>query len=363
MDKILVSTKQKEYSVFIDNFSPGEVVKLLKASFLIDHYFVIADANVNRLHKIFIDELILLLGKNTNHFILKSGEKSKSFLKLSHLLKSMHESGLSRSSSIIAIGGGVVGDLSAFAASIYLRGIKLIHLPTSLISAVDSSVGGKTGINFMNIKNTIGTFYQPDCVIVNPPFFKTLPHIEINSGLGEISKYTFLSDELFFNYVYDNTASIKSLDDLVLRRVIHNCLLIKSAIVQQDESERGARKILNLGHTFGHAFESASNFRIKHGIAVNAGLIIMLIISKNLNILNEDRFNSYIKLPIKNSLPHILLKISDEELLYYIKFDKKNYNGQVNSILIKDIGEILIDFQLTRKQILKGFSELKEFLR
>lgn len=363
MNKITITTKQKKYPIFINNFSPAEIVDMAKTTFASDRFFLIIDANVNRLHKKFMDELLLLLGSNTHHFVFQATEKSKSFSKLNQILQSMLRSELSRSSLIIAIGGGITGDMSAFAASIFMRGIKIIHIPTTLISAVDSSIGGKTGINFLNNKNFIGTFCHPDCVIVNTAFLKTLPKIEINSGMGEVIKYAFLADKSFFNYISDNITLIKNLNETTLHKIIQNCLLIKSSIVQQDESEKGLRKILNYGHTFAHGIESASNFRIKHGLAVNYGLIMALIISKNLKILNEDKFNRLIKLPLKNLFTDKLQKISDDRLIYFLRHDKKNFDGQINLVLIKDIGELLIDVKTDKKDILKGFHDLKLLMK
>jgi 3-dehydroquinate synthase len=288
MKKIIACTEKKEYPILIDNFSPADIKKIIINYSASDKYFIVIDENVNRLHQKFIIMFISLLGKNTNCYILRSGERSKSFPELKKLIESMLQSGLSRSSSLIAIGGGVTGDISAFAASIFMRGIKLFHIPTTIVAAIDSSIGGKTAINFINKKNIIGTFYQPECVIINLPFLKTLPKTEIASGMGEVIKYSFLSDTRFFNYISDNYTSILALNESVLTEVIRNCLLIKTSIVHQDEFENGLRKILNIGHTFGHAIESASKFKIKHGIAVNAGLIMMLSISKSLKILNEQ---------------------------------------------------------------------------
>lgn len=360
MAKIIAHTDKKEYTILIDDLSPAAISKIISTSYTSDKYFVVIDENVFRLHKNFLEMFISKLGKNTGRYILKSGERSKTFSRLNELLQAMLRAGLSRSSCLIAVGGGVTGDLGAFAASIFMRGIKLIHIPTTLLSMTDSSIGGKTGINFENKKNIIGTFYQPDCVIINLSFLKTLPKNEIESGLGEIIKYSFISDGSFFNYINENYYSILALGEAVLNKVILNCLLIKTSVVNQDEFDNGLRKILNLGHTFGHAIESASNFKIKHGIAVNAGLIMMLSISKTLKILDEEKFYSFLQLPLKNLIPDTLLKINDNDILYYLKFDKKNIDRKLNGILIKDIGEVLIDFQLSRDQVLKGFQYVKK---
>lgn len=360
MQKIIARTQNKEYPILIDNFSPATIKKIIINNTISDKYFVIVDENVYRLHQNFIEKFISLFEKNTTLYTLKSGEHSKSFSNLQELSESMLQSGLSRSSSLIVIGGGVTGDIGAFSASIFMRGMKLFHIPTTLVAAIDSSIGGKTGINIGNSKNILGTIYQPNCVIINLKFLRTLPKIEIESGMGEVIKYSFLSDTRFFNFIRDNYASILELDESILTEVIRNCLLLKTSIVHQDEFEQGFRKILNLGHTFGHAIESASEFKIKHGLAVNAGIIAILHISKTLKILDEEKFYSFLKLPLKNLIPDSLLKISDEDILYYLKCDKKNFDGKLNWILIKDIGEVLIDFQLSQNQILQGLQFLKK---
>lgn len=360
MEKIIARTDKEEYPIVIDHLPPAAISKIIAATFASDNYFVVIDENIFRLHRNSLEMLISKLGKNTHRYILKSGERSKSILELTKILQSMLTAGLSRSSSLIAIGGGVTGDISAFAASVFMRGIKLIHIPTTLLAIIDSSIGGKTGINFENKKNIIGTFYQPNCVIINLSFLMTLPKTEIISGMGEVIKYSFLSDTSFFDYVNENYDSILTLNEAVLIEVILNCLLIKTSVVNQDEFDNGLRKILNLGHTFAHAIESASNFKIKHGIAVNAGLIMVLSISKSLKILNEEKFYSFLQLPLKNLIPAALLKINFNDILHYLKFDKKNFDGKLNGILIKDIGEVLMDFQLSRNQVLKGFQYLKK---
>jgi 3-dehydroquinate synthase len=358
LKKIIVNTKSKTYPVFIAENSFSAPEAFLKR-FNIKNIAIITDENVFNLYEKDLKKSF----KNYNPVILSlpAGEKSKAFNNIKKILQLLKDLNLSKDDSIAAVGGGVIGDAAGFAASIYMRGIKLIHFPTSLLAMVDSSIGGKTAVNFDGVKNLIGTFYQPEFVLTDPNFLKTLPEAEFNSGLGEVVKYAFLSDEKFFNFVNDNYFEIIK-NERILHRIIFNCAKIKSEIVSKDEHDKNLRKVLNLGHTFAHGFESALNFKIKHGDAVNAGIISSIILSEKLGIIKKENKERLLFLPLKKGVNKIIGKIDAETAYNFMLSDKKKDGGVLKYVLIKDIGKILIDVPAPKKFAVEAINSLKKFL-
>jgi 3-dehydroquinate synthase len=320
---------------------------------------VIIDRNVEKLHGAKIRNIFSKLKGDTEYLILKNGETSKSLNELNRIYKFLIRENFTKQNMIFAIGGGVTGDVAGFAASTFKRGIPIIHIPTTLLSAVDSSVGGKTAINLKNKKNIIGSFHQPDYVFTDVSFLETLPKQEVNSGIGELIKYTFLSEPNFFFYVLNNLKKIRQFDNRVLENVIYKSVQIKSSIVMKDEKEEsGLRKILNFGHTFGHAIESVMNYRIKHGEAVVAGITAALHLSNILGILPENRLVTYLKLPQKIKLPPGIRKIDFQEVFDAMKYDKKNKGTKINFVLLSEIGSMLIDISAGKEQVYKSLEKM-----
>lgn len=254
---------------------------------------IICDENVMHYHGKELKHTLAGFSGKINFYTLKAGETSKSYTQLNKIYSFLLEKGYGRDSLIIGIGGGVTGDLIGYAASTYMRGIQLIHVPTTLLAAVDSAIGGKTGINFEKKKNMIGSFYQPKCVLVDISFFRTLPKKELTSGIGEIIKYGYLADKTFFDYLEKNITGIYDNDNKIINHIIKRCASIKASVVSQDEKESGIRKILNLGHTFAHGFETDLNFKIKHGEAVIAGVVSALFLSDSLGLLKKDNLGEF----------------------------------------------------------------------
>ncbi len=286
-----------------------------------------------------------------NYYILKSGERSKSSTELHRIYSYLIEKKYNRDTLIIAVGGGVTGDLAGFAASTFMRGVQIVHVPTTLLAMVDSAIGGKTGINFNKTKNIIGAFYQPKFVLADLNFLNTLPESEIICGAGEIIKYAYLADNKFFNYVNDNLNGILQYRIEVLSKVITESVKIKAAVVMQDEKESGIRKILNLGHTFAHAYESELNFKVKHGEAVIAGLISALYLSNRLNILSNEKLNKFIKLPLKINLSTGFNKLNKEKVYKRMFSDKKSREGKIKFVLLADAGKLIIDVDASKADI------------
>ncbi len=361
MKRIDVKNKNISYPVFIGtgNFSllPGLFDKLK----LNRNVFVIIDENVYELYKSKINKVISIYAKRFSIFILRATEQSKSLTIANKIYNQLAQQDFARDTLLISLGGGITGDAAGYCASTYMRGIQLVHIPTTLLAMVDSSIGGKTGVNFFKSKNLIGSFYQPQMVLIDTDFLKTLPKREIKSGIGEIIKYVFLSCKPFFNYVHKNFDELVSLNEVVLNRIILESVLIKASVVSQDEKEEGLRKILNFGHTFAHAFESRSSYKIKHGEAVAAGIIASLFLSHKLHLISDGNLKKYLEIFSKYRLPSSIKKFNNSEVLKHMKLDKKNKGDKIKFVILKDIGKIVIDAEVEKKSIFYAIDRLKKF--
>lgn len=296
---------------------------------------VITDENVKKYHLNTI--LNILKGKKINYFIysLKPGEESKNLKVVSDVMNFLCQRQFSRSDLIIALGGGVVGDLAGFCAAIYQRGIDYIQIPTTLLACVDSSVGGKTGVDLPGGKNLVGSFKQPVAVIIDTNTLKTLPIIEFNNGIYECIKYGILFDRNYFDIFLKEDFSVKSKR---LKEVIEKAIKFKESVVIEDENDLGNRRLLNLGHTFGHAIEQASGYNIKHGYAVGIGIEIVSKISFNKGFLSQNELNDILEVINKYKLIDYPA-IKKEDLLKYIFLDKKIFDGYLNIIMVEKIGK------------------------
>ncbi|WP_313163827.1 3-dehydroquinate synthase [Sedimentibacter sp.] len=277
---------------------------------------------------------------HVSFIVIKPGENSKTLSVLEFIYAKLSEYNIQRSDLIIAFGGGVVGDLTGFAASTYLRGIDYIQVPTSLIAQTDSCIGGKTAVNLTQGKNLAGSFYHPKAVLIDTDFLLTLSDKHIKDGMGEIIKYACIKDLSLFRIL----VNIKSQQDLFenIEEIVHICLSIKKQLIESDEKDNGMRMLLNFGHTIGHAIEKYSGFQIAHGEAVSAG---MLIITKNSERIGYTEIGTYEKLKAVLDNFNIQYNLDDynkEEIKKYILSDKKILNDNINLILMKTISESFI---------------------
>ena len=322
-----------------------------------------------KLNKNLIDNFKKLSTKLSSEFFFfktKSKDKFKNFENLSNLLNYILSHKINRDSIIISIGGGVTGDLVGFASSIVLRGVKCIHIPTTLLSQVDSSVGGKTGINTKHGKNLVGAFHQPEGVLIDINFLKTLPERELFAGFAEVIKYSFIYDKKFFKYLENNTESIKKLKSPYIENTIFKSCQIKAKIVSIDEKEQGIRAILNFGHTFAHAFENLINYdnkKLIHGEAVAIGMVCAFKLSVYLNLCSKKEAERCIGLISKFNLPTKLkdikkIKLVSKKLLDKFYLDKKVKNGKITFILSNGIGSALIKNDLKEKTLKIFLNEL-----
>ena len=300
-----------------------------KLNEIYDAYFIICDYNTYNYQ---LKEMIKhLKGKFIYEYIVNPGEESKSLEDYQKIMEYCIKVNLSRKSLIIALGGGVVGDLAGFVAATYMRGIDVVQVPTSLLAQVDSSIGGKTGINLGNSKNIIGAFHQSKITYINVESLKTLPEEEYLSGMGEVIKYAFIEENEILEFLLENYEDILDRKTSTLLKMVNFCAKSKACIVDKDEKEGGLRKILNFGHTFGHGIEKLCH--LSHGYAVTIGMNMAFKLSLRKNLISEDYYNKFLDLCKKFNLPITYTYENTEEIFNIMKNDKKNSFMKINLVL------------------------------
>lgn len=321
--------------------------------------YIITDENVAKIH---LKSLISFLSSfHVGVHVLEPSEKSKSLDVVEGIYGDLIENNYDRSTTILSLGGGVVGDISGFVASTYLRGVDYIQIPTTLLAQVDSSIGGKVGLDFGKYKNMIGSFYFPIANFIDVKLLNTLDKRELTSGLGEIIKYGIIKDYDFFKYVTTNISKIYDCDENILLNIVEKSVSIKSEVVNKDERDKGIRRILNFGHTIGHGIESLFGFNTyNHGEAVILGMMYETYISKEIGLIDDEYFNEIINTLINlvPSKPNIETRDDSlSQIVDIISHDKKNVNGNIVFVLPVRQGEVEvfddIDIELI-KSSLKG---------
>jgi len=362
MKKIRIKTHQGFSAVTIGNSYIDQLFTLLEKNNLHHSLFLVIDENVAHYHLGVIQSAFSQYKGKISYTLLSSGERVKSYTELIKIHERLTNYNFGRESTLIAIGGGVTGDTAGYAAAAYLRGIQLVHIPTTLLAMIDSAIGGKTGINFKGRKNVIGAFHQPRLVFVDTMFLSSLPQTEFNSALGELTKYGLISNQEFHHYLTENIEKINSSENRSIEKAIIESIKIKAGVVEQDEFEqRGLRKILNLGHTFAHAFESNLGFRIKHGEAVTAGIVCALFLSHKLGLLTSTKLEKLLSLPKKINVPRKIKSVEDGKIIKAMYSDKKNREDKIMFVLISDIGKIVVDVPVEKQNIIFAINKMKEF--
>ena len=354
--KIKVKNSNQKYPIFIGSDILGKLKKILKENFInFNQCLVVVDKNVPK--KLISKVLNSLPKKKIFLHYFNSSEKNKNQKSIDNILSILLSKNFNRNDCVISVGGGITGDISGFAASIFKRGLKFINIPTTLLSQVDSSIGGKTGINSKYGKNLIGAFYQPSLVISDIIFLKSLPKREIVCGYGEILKHAIIADKKFFTFLDINGSQILDLKSPLIERAIFKSCSIKKKVVEADEKEMGLRKILNFGHTFAHAYEATLGYskKLNHGEAVILGIKTAAKFSLSNNILNIKEFNLIENHLNRLSLPQDInnfFSIKDlDKILLFMKKDKKNNTNKVNLVLLKKIGSPTYELQFDEKKI------------
>ena len=336
--QILIKTKSKKYKIFIEN---GSINTYLKSELKTDSKkFIIVDSKLSKkINKIIKNK------KNVFLITVKGSEKLKSINSYWKIISKLLQKKIDRSSTIISIGGGTVGDLCGFISNTILRGVKFSLIPTTLLSQVDSSIGGKNGINSKYGKNLIGTFYQPDIVIIDPTILRSLPLKQLRTGYAEIVKHALINDKNFYIWLKKNLKNILLLKKNPLCYAILKSIKIKEKYVTSDEKEKlvnsSSRAMLNFGHTFGHALESINKYRsnLTHGEAISIGMILAAKISYRMKNIRRSELDDIIYHFKQAGLPYSTKSMINNKLYKAITADKKNTNNKINLILLKKVGE------------------------
>ena len=363
-DTVSVALGNRTYDIHIGEGLLREaghyIAPLLKRPFTA----IVTDENVATLHLKALQTSLAAAGIRSVAIILPAGEKTKSFAALGDLCEKLLGAGVERRDKIIALGGGVIGDLAGFAAAILRRGLDFIQIPTTLLAQVDSSVGGKTGINTAHGKNLVGAFQQPVLVLADTKLLETLPRRELAAGYAEVAKYGLLGDLAFFEWLEANAELLMRGDAQARSFAIHQSCSAKAAIVAEDETEQGDRALLNLGHTFGHALEQATGYsnRLLHGEGVAVGLVQAFRFSERLRLCQQgtaDRVAKHLKsvgLPthmsdIEGSLPPVA------DLVRTMRQDKKAQGGKLTFILARGIGDAFIARNVPDQDVIEFLQE------
>ena len=350
MKKILFKIEGRNIPIIIGN----EICSKTSISKYIDYkdVVIITNTKVAQLHLKNLEKS--LKSFNVKTLILPDGEKYKNISSLNKVHDFLIKSKFNRNLTVIALGGGVIGDLAGFASDTFLRGVNLIHIPTTLLAQVDSSIGGKTGVNHKYGKNLIGSFKHPVAIFIDTSYLKTLPQKEYISGLSEVVKYGAIGDKIFLKWLNKNSKLILERDSVSLIKLITNSVKAKVSVVQKDEKESNIRAHLNFGHTLGHAIESSLNYKgISHGEAVSIGMLFASAISVEKSDLKIDEFNLIENTLANFSLPvRIPSSITCAKILQNMTYDKKNRQGKINFVLLTSIGSCCLNDHISDSYIL-----------
>ena len=335
-----VELGERSYDIYIGDGWLPRLTQLLSFIPHTSEMIMVTDKNVFALYGPRTLEVLQSAGYKVEAAVIAGGESCKNLDTVADLYKQMISQGLDRKSTVVALGGGIVGDIAGFAAATYMRGIGYIQIPTTVLAQVDSSVGGKTGVNLSQGKNLVGAFYQPGLVFVDVAFIETLPEREYLTGLAEVIKYGIIWDKNLFNYLEDHMDRIKARDSECLMHIVTRCCEIKADIVSQDENESGMRGLLNLGHTFGHAFEAMTNYeKFTHGEAVAIGMIYAALLAHDMELISPLDLSRITNLIKGFGLPISFGNLDSEEVIIQMRKDKKSVGGKIQVVLPTAIGK------------------------
>ncbi len=342
-------------------FSKGfeELTDELKELDAQNHKFcIVTDSNVEKLYGKELQDLVSKVSKKVVLFSFPAGEESKNLDTVKKLYTFLIEEGFDRKDMLIALGGGVVGDLTGYAAATYLRGIDFIQIPTTLLAQCDSSIGGKTGVDFDGYKNMVGAFHMPRLVYMNMAVLKSLDERMYFAGFAEVMKYGLIKDHIFYEWLIENMYEICERDLDVLEEMIMRSCTVKKLVVEKDPTEKGERALLNFGHTIGHAIEKAKNFELLHGECVALGAVAAAYISWKHELLSMDEYYEIRDMFVPFYLPISIDGIDPEEILRLTKSDKKMEEGKIKFVLLKKVGKAVIDTTVSDEDILNAVKEI-----
>ena len=354
MKELIVGLGERSYPIYIQQGLLDNIGAELQKKSFAKRYGIVADDNVADL---FGERLLASMQKSNIQaeiITFPSGEASKNLATIAELSSTLARMGFDRKDGLIALGGGVTGDITGFLAACYMRGIPFAQVPTTLLAQVDSSVGGKTGVDIPEGKNLVGAFYQPSAVFIDNMVLQYLPQSELLNGLAEVIKYGVIYDRDFFRFLEMSHRNILALDLQVLEDVIARCCKIKAAVVESDEKESGLRRILNFGHTIGHAVEAVSEYRLAHGSAVAIGMVAAAELAVLKGILDRKEKERIVNLLQEFGLPVTVPAAYDRDRIQeYLLSDKKTIGGNVFFVLPTTIGKVIITDDIEMEMLTK----------
>lgn len=317
---------------------------------------IVTDSNVAPLYEERVREELEKVFSTVTSCVFPAGEENKNLITVNQVYEHLIENKFDRKDVLIALGGGVTGDLTGFVAATYLRGISFIQVPTTLLAQVDSSIGGKTGVDFQQYKNMIGAFHQPILVYMNINTCKTLPDVEFACGMGEILKHGLIKDAKYYEWTINNMFDIQDREyDMMEEMILRSCE-IKKYVVEKDPTEKGDRALLNFGHTIGHAIEKLMDFKLHHGQCIALGSIAAAYISFKRDLLSMEELYEIRDMSFGFELPMFFRGLKAEDILAATKLDKKMDQGKIRFILLKGIGKAYIDTTVTDEEILDAIN-------
>ena len=319
---------------------------------------IITDSRVKGLYSDDVCAVLKEKCKSIDVFAFPDGEKSKNLDTVKDIYEFLIQHKFERKDMLLALGGGVVGDITGFVAATYLRGIDFVQIPTTLLAQVDSSVGGKTGVDFNQYKNMVGAFYMPRLVYMNLAVLKSLDDRQYYAGMAEVMKYGLIKNSSFYEWIIDHMYEIHDRNLDTLEDMVVKSCTYKKLVVEKDPTEKGERAILNFGHTIGHAIEKAKNFELLHGECVALGCVAAAYISWKRELLSMDEYYEIRDMFVPFNLPISIEDINPEEILQLTTSDKKMEGDNIKFILLKKVGKAIIDTTVTKKEILAGINEI-----
>ncbi len=352
MKSLRVGLGSRSYPILIKDGLLADIGVDLKRRNFAKRYFVVSDNTVADLYG---QQLLASLrqgGYESEILVFPAGEQSKVLSTVGELASRLARLGMDRHDGLLALGGGVTGDITGFLAASFMRGVPFVQVPTTLLAQVDSSVGGKTGVDIPEGKNLVGAFYQPRAVYIDSRVLSSLPSEELLNGLAEVIKYGVIYDRDFFDFLETNRQEILALNLGIIEEVIESCCTIKAAVVEQDEKEADLRRILNFGHTIGHAVEADSNYQLAHGMAVAIGMIAASRLAVLKGIFGPEQAERVVRLVADFGLPVTIPERSEPgRLKGYLQTDKKTVGGKVFFVLPTEIGKVKITDNVEEKMI------------
>lgn len=319
---------------------------------------IVTDSTVEKHYCKEVLALVKKVSQKAVFFSFPAGEESKNLDTVKNLYQFLIEEGMERTDMLVALGGGVVGDLTGYTAATYLRGIDFIQIPTTLLAQCDSSIGGKTGVDFDGYKNMVGAFYMPRLVYMNVSVLKTLEDRQFFSGFAEVMKHGLIKDHIFYEWLIDNMYEICERNLDILEEMVMKSCQIKKLVVEKDPTEKGERALLNFGHTIGHAIEKAKHFELMHGECVALGAVAAAYISWKHELLSMEEYYEVRDMFVPFNLPISVDDIDPEEILKLTKSDKKMTEGKIKFVLLKKVGKAVIDMNVSDEDILNAIKEI-----